>query len=228
MKKLYTAVGILKQKRGAKGMTYPYVKIGKQEVVLDMQEMVLWSVLNWRILSGEEIKSLYEKKVNELGQAYRKTMEACQYHLMQRGLIAEGVGETAADALYDLLSNLYIVPISENIFIRLFSFISLTFKGIPFSATKKILFRDKRSRGEKKVMRLANQATFSTAEIIKCMEQSKTSFESDEDILDTLYCDEYTTSDNIAYAAKSSPVCCSVLTDVANLYLRQQIVFGGA
>ena len=25
MKKLYTAVGIMKQKRGEKGMTYPYV-----------------------------------------------------------------------------------------------------------------------------------------------------------------------------------------------------------
>ena len=70
MKKLYTAVGIMKQKRGAKGMTYPYVEIGKQEFVLDMQEMVLWSVLNWRILSEGEIKELYEKKVNELGLGY--------------------------------------------------------------------------------------------------------------------------------------------------------------
>lgn len=228
MKKLYTAVGIMKQKKGAKGMSYPYVELGKQEIVLDMQEMVLWSVLNWRILSGDEVKSLYEKKVNELGQAYHRTLEACQYHLMQRGLIAEGSGETAADALYDLLSNLYVVPISENIFIRLFSFVRLTFKGIPFSATKRILFRDKRSKGEKNVMKLANQATFSTAELIKCVEQNKTSFGSDEDILDTLYADEHTTIDNIAYAAKSSPVCRSVLTDVANLYLRQQIVFGGA
>ena len=59
MKKLYTAVGIMKQKRGEKGMTYPYVELGKQEFVLDMQEMVLWSVLNWRILSENEVKELY-------------------------------------------------------------------------------------------------------------------------------------------------------------------------
>ena len=77
-------------------------------------------------------------------------------------------------------------------------------------------------------MCLANQAIFSTAEIIKCMEINKTHFASDEEILDTIYCDEETTSDNIAFAVKSSPVCRPVLTDVANLYLRQQIIFGRA
>ena len=104
----------------------------------------------------------------------------------------------------------------------------LSFKGMPFSVTKKILFRDKRSDGEKKVMYLANQAIFSTAEIIKCMELGKMHFASDEEILDSIYCDEETTSDNIAFAVKSSPVCRPVLTDVANLYLRQQIIFGRA
>ena len=135
MTKFYTAVGMIKYRRGEKGMTYPYVEIGKNEYHLDMQEMVLWSVLNWRILSADEIKNLYEKKINELGLGYHKTMDACQYHLMQRGLIAEGKGESPADALYDLLSNLYVVPVSENIFLRLFSFVKLTFKGVPFKAT---------------------------------------------------------------------------------------------
>ena len=226
MKKLYTAVGIFKERRGKKGMTYPYVEIGNQEFVLDAQEMILWSALNWRILSESEIKDFYQKKIKELGVDYHKTVEACQYHLMQRGLIAEGAGETGADALYDLFSNLYIVPISENIFIRMFSFVKLTVQGIPFSATKRILFRDKRNQGEVLVMSLANQAIFSTAELIKCIEQNKTSFKCDEDILDALYNDEYTTSENIAYSAKSSPVCRDVLTNVANLYLRQQVVLG--
>ena len=225
--KLYTAVGIMKQRHGEKGMTFPYVELGNREYNLDMQEMILWSVLNWRILSGAEIKALYKKKLDELGVGYHKSMEACQYHLMQRGLIAEGVGETPADALYNLLSNLYVVPISENIFIRLCAFVRMTFKGIPFSTTKRILFRDKRSKSEKQIMRLANQAIFSTAEIIKCVEVNKTSFANDEEILDTIYHDEYTTSENIAYSVKSSPACRPVLTDVANLYLRQQIVFGG-
>lgn len=224
MKKLYTAVGILKQRKGKKGMHYPYIEIGNQEIILDTQEMLLWSVLNWRILSESEIKDLYQNKLNELEIGYHKTVEACQYHLMQRGLIAEGTGETEADALYDLFSNLYIVPISENIIIRLFSFVKLTMQGIPFSATKRILLRDNRNQGEALVMSLANQALLSTAELIKCVEQNKTDFKCDEDTLDTLYNDEDTTSENIAYSAQSSPVCRDVLTNVANLYLRQQVV----
>ena len=226
MKKLYTAVGILKQRKGKKGLSYPYVEIGKREFVLDTQEMLLWSVLNWRILSEPETEALYQRKIKELGLEYHKSFDACQYHLMQRGLIAEGVGESGADALYDLFSNLYIVPISENIFIRTYSFVKLTLQGIPFSATKRILFRDKRNEGEDLVMSLANQAIFSTAELIKCVEQKKTNFKCDEDILDALYSDEDTTSENIAYSAKSSPVCREVLTNIANLYLRQQVVLG--
>ncbi len=225
--KLYTAVGVFKQKKGEKGMSYPYVELGGREYILDMQEMLLWTTLNFRILAEDEIKSLYEKRLAELRLTYHKSLEACQYYLIQRGLIAEGQGETGADALYDLLSGLYVVPISENIFMRMISFFKLTFiKGVPYSSTRKLLVGDKRTKSEKKLMKVANQAIFSTAELIKCVEKNKTEFSSDEDILDALYEDDDTTSENIAYAVKFSPVCRPVLTDVANLYLRQQIIFG--
>ena len=77
-----------------------------------------------------------------------------------------------------------------------------------------------------KVMKIANQAIFTTAELIKCVEQDKTKFNCDEDILDALYSDEFTTSENIAYSVRTSPACRPVLIDIVNLYLRQQIVFG--
>lgn len=221
--KLYTAVGILKKKFGK---TYPYIQIGRQEYILDMQEMLLWTILNWRILNEKEMKELYEKKTKELGLDYRRSMEACHLILLQRGLIVEGSGETGADALYDLLSTLCVVPISENIFLRVFSFLKLTFiKKLPFSVTRNILRRDKKSKGEKKVMRIAKQAKLFTAEIIKCIERNRLFFATDEDLLDTLYDDEETTSENIAYIIRLSPVCLPVLTDITNLYLRKRIVF---
>ncbi len=227
MTKLYTATGILKQRKAEKGMTYPYVQTGKNEYILNTQEMLVWSLLNWRIVSDDEIRTLYENKIKELGISYDKTVDACIYHMAQCGVIAEGVGDTGADALYDLISELSIIPISENVLLRMVSFVSLTFfRGIPYSTTKQILLSDRRNDGEKKVMRLAKQTIFSTAEIIKCVELGKTHFESDEEILDTLYCDEHTTSENIAYEVKGSYACRHVLTDVANLYLRKQIVFG--
>ena len=223
---LYTAVGKFHIKGSVGGMRCPLVTLGGREFILDMQEMTLWTILNWRILTEEEIYLLYEKKVQETGFLSSRSAEECVRRVVQRGLIAKGIGNTGADALYDLLSELYVIPISENLFLRVLSFIRLTFfSRIPYSVTKRIFSKDKRSDSEKKVMRLANQAVLSTAEIIKCIDQNVLTFATDEDLLDVLYHDDYTTSDNIAYSVRFLPQCRPVITSVANLYLRKQIIF---
>ena len=223
---LYTAVGKFHVKGSIGSMRCPLVTIGGREFILDMQEMMLWTVLNWRILTEDEIYLLYEKKVQETGFMSARSAEECVRRLVQRGLIAKGSGDTGEDALYNLLSELYVIPISENLFLRMISFIRLTlFSRLPYSVTKKIFSKDKRNDSEKKVMRLANRAILSTAEIIKCIDQNVLSFTTDEDLLDVLYHDEYTTSDNIAYAVRSLPQCRPVITSIANLYLRKQIIF---
>ena len=223
---LYTAVGKFHIKGSVGGMRCPLVTLGGREFILDMQEMTLWTILNWRILTEEEIYLLYEKKVQETGFLSSRSAEECVRRLVQRGLIAKGIGDTGADALYDLLSELYVIPISENLFLRVLSLIRLTFfSRIPYSVTKRIFSKDKRSDSEKKVMRLANQAVLSTAEIIKCIDQNVLTFATDEDLLDVLYHDDYTTSDNIAYSVRFLPQCRPVITSVANLYLRKQIIF---
>lgn len=223
---LYTAVGKFHVKGSVGSMRCPLVTIGGREFILDMQEMMLWTVLNWRILTEDEIYLLYEKKIQETGFMSAQSAEECVRRLVQRGLIARGSGDTGEDALYDLLSELYVIPISENLFLRMISFIRLTlFSRLPYSVTKKIFSKDKRNDNEKKVMRLANRAILSTAEIIKCIDQNVLSFTTDEDLLNVLYHDEYTTSDNIAYAVRSLPQCRPVITSIANLYLRKQIIF---
>ena len=223
---LYTAVGKFHVKGSVGSMRCPLVTIGGREFILDMQEMMLWTVLNWRILTEDEIYLLYEKKFQETGFMSARSAEECVRRLVQRGLIAKGSGDTGEDALYNLLSELYVIPISENLFLRMISFIRLTlFSRLPYSVTKKIFSKDKRNDSEKKVMRLANRAILSTAEIIKCIDQNVLSFTTDEDLLDVLYHDEYTTSDNIAYAVRSLPQCRPVITSIANLYLRKQIIF---
>lgn len=223
--KFYTAVGRTQIRNSINGKRYPTVIVNDKEYILDLQEMILWSVLNWHILSTNEIKMFYEAKEKETGYVSTKSYEICLCRLVQRGLVAEGIGDTQADALYDLLSELYIVPISENILLRTISFIRLTlFNGVPFSVAKKIFGRDKRSDDEKKVMHLAKQALLSTAEIIKCVESDSLHFDSEEQLLDTLYHDELTTCDNIAETTRSFSNCRPVLTSIANLLLRRQII----
>lgn len=226
MNKLYTAVGRLQTGGSIGGKKCPMVVVNHREYILDIQEMMLWTILNWRILDEEEALALYEAKEQEVGYQSHRDYYDCLHRLVQRGLVADGYGETAAEALYDLLSGLYIIPISENIFLRLFSFFKLTlFNGVPLAVTRKVLGGDKRSEGEKKVMHLARQALLSTAEIIKCVEQNRLHFQSEEDLLDMLYHDDVTTSDNLPQATRGMSMCRPVLVSVANLYLRKQIVF---
>ena len=219
MNKLYTAVGRMQFKGRNQGARCPIVILKNKEYILDIQEMILWSTLNWRI-------SLYEMRVQETGYMSHRPLEECMNRLIMRGLIAEGIGETGAACLYDLLSDLYIVPISENPILRFISFIRLTvFEGLPYSLTKKIFRKDRRSSEEQKVMALANQAILSTAEMIKCSNLNSYEFETEDELIDLLYHDEYTTSENIAHSVRFLPQCRPVLTSVANLYLRRQIIF---
>ncbi len=73
-------------------------------------------------------------------------------------------------------------------------------------------------------MALSNQALLSTAELIKCTEAGITDISTEEKLLDALYSDEDTTSDNIGMMMLTAKARESVTAAVANLYLRKQIV----
>ena len=60
MKKLYTAVGRMQFKGRNQDKRCPMVLLNNMEYILDIQEMMIWSILIWRILSDDEIKSLFE------------------------------------------------------------------------------------------------------------------------------------------------------------------------
>ena len=50
----YTAVGIFRRKRDSSGRTYPVILINRKEYEVDMQEMALWTCLNWRITAAQQ------------------------------------------------------------------------------------------------------------------------------------------------------------------------------
>ena len=82
-----------------------------------------------------------------------------------------GKGETGVDALYDLFSDLYILPITRSIPRRVSTFLKMVLlDGVAVSDAAKLLRRDRRSRQEQQIMRLSRQALLSTAELVKCGE----------------------------------------------------------
>ena len=214
IKTLYTAVGRFERRTNGCNRSCPIILLGGQEYMVDMQEMVIWSMLNWRILRWDDIAQEYEKLSTASGYCTERSWEDCTNRLLTRGL------------LYDLLGSLSIIPTSGPFFLRLASFVKLTLLAhVPVSAARKLFQKDKRTKYEVLVMRLAGQALLSTAEIIKCIDKNISRLPNECALLDSLYGDETTTSDNIASMVKISQSSKPVTLAVANLYLRQQIIF---
>lgn len=226
MMKLYTAVGRYQKKGCVGGISCPVIFAGQQEYSVDLQEMMLWTILNRRILEAHEVEKLYQAKALEVGYDTHRSWEACLNRLHQRGLVVSGSGETGEDALYNLLSCLYVIPISNSTLLRLITFLKLTLvNGKKFSVAKRVFERPPMTDYEKQVYALSQQALLSTAEIIKCVDKKATQLTSNEQILEILYDDEDTTSDNIASLVRCMDSRQPVILAVANLYLAQQIIF---
>ena len=140
--------------------------------------------------------------------------------------VASGIGETDFDALYDLVSGLYVVPISESIPLRIITFLKMVMlDGVPMSKAKQLFHHDHPSQREAQVMALSRQALLSTAELIKCAEVGASDLSIDQKVMEALYNDDTTTCDNIGWEMRNAGSWKDVTLAVANLYLRKQIIF---
>ena len=223
----YTAVGHFRRKTDPEGHTYPVILVNQEEHMVDVQEMAVWTILNWRFLRLEQIKMKYSGLARDLPPAQRE-LETCLNRLEMRGLVARGVGDTDFEALYDLLGELCVVPISESLPLKLVTFGRLLLDGVPFAKAKQLFQRDRPTRREAQVLALSRQALLSTAELIKCAESGITDVSTDEKLMEALIDNDHTTSDSIAFEMLQAEQRTPITMAVANLYLRKQIIFARA
>lgn len=227
---LYTATGHLQMRRAQEGREYPVVVLNRREHLLAPLELVLWSRLCWRFRDLDRLRREYETTAEETGlpelQRQAPSFEHALTQLVARGLIASGEGETQVDALYDLLSNLYITPIDDSFWNRLAAASKLvTVRHVPRAKVRGLFQKECTTDEERRILALSRQALLSTAELIKCEEAGVTDVSSSERVLETLYYDDVTTCYNIAHLMRNSPMRDPVVLAVSNLFLRKQIVF---
>lgn len=222
--KYYTAVGHFRRKTGEDGHSCPVIIVNRKEYPVDMQEMAVWSILSWRLLDFPQIEEQYAQIARELPPMEQRSLEMCLTRLQMRGLTAAGTGGTDFEALYDLLGGLYVVPLSESLPLRLATFLKLMWGGTPFSRARQLFQKDKPDKYEAQVMELSRQALLSTAELIKCAEVGTSDVSTGEKIMEALYNDDDTTSENIMYEMLGAEQRKRVTLAVANLYLRKQII----
>lgn len=226
MKELYTAVGIFKLKNQGKNNVYPTVILSGNECRLDVQEMMIWSALNWRITDDKKLYTYYSEQEKKSGVVFSHSYTDTLNRLIVRGLVACGRGENGEEALYDLISGLYIIPLYQSPVIRIISFLRMVFIfKLPYEKAKVLFERDKKNKNERRIMKLAFSAPMSTAEIVKCIDKNIDFILNEDDVMEFLYDDKFTTSENIAESVRGLSSVRTVLTAVSNLYLRRQILF---
>ena len=226
MKMLYTAVGIFKLKNQGKNNVYPTVILSGNECRLDVQEMMIWSALNWRITDDKKLYTYYSEQAKKSGVVFSRSYTDTLNRLIVRGLVASGCGENSEEALYDLISGLYIIPLYQSPFIRIISFLRMVFIfKLPYEKAKVLFERDKKNKNERRIMKLAFSAPMSTAEMVKCIDKNIDFILNEDDVVEFLYDDKFTTSENIAESVRGLSSVRTVLTAVSNLYLRRQILF---
>ena len=227
---IYTAVGHLHLKKGRGGIRCPVIQVSQKEHMVNLPEMLLWSRLCWRMRNLRQLRSDYASAAEEIAAPVSVPVhpyfDDTLARLSAQGLVVAGQGDTEAEALYDLLCNLYIVPISSNLPERLGAAAKLVLRRrISSSDTKRLLRRDRPTEEERHILSLARQALLSTAEIIRCKELRISDVSSSEKLLTALYDDDQTTCYNIGHFMSSSPKRDAVILAISNLYLRKQIIF---
>lgn len=220
----YAAVGNFYRKKDDMGRSYPVVIVNQKEYQVDIQEMTVWTALCWRVMDFQELEKKYDQLASGQG-APRRTLEFCLERLQTRGLVASGTGKSDFDAIYNLLDELYVVPVSEHLILRIATFLKLIlFRNVSSRRAWVLFHRDRRSKRERQVMALSRQALLSTAELIKCVEDGIEDVSTDEKLLGALYGDADITSDNLPYLMRNAEHQVPVTLAIANLYLRKQII----
>ena len=94
MTKYYTAIGKFIHPSEGQGNLNPSVVVGRNEYLLDPQELIIWASLSWRFLKLEEIGKYYENETKEFDYTNDRSWQDCINRLMVRGLVVSGSGET--------------------------------------------------------------------------------------------------------------------------------------
>lgn len=223
-KTLYTALGHFRC-RHDKGRRYPVILMDHHEFGMDPQEMTLWTALCWRLTERQRAEDFYEQLSNGMELFPRRSFSDCLDRLVTRGLVAKGSGTTDFDALYDLLGELYVVPISSSFPLKVVTFLKLLCNGTAPGSASALFRRDRRTEPERHIMVLSRCAPLSTAELVRCAECDISATVGSQQTLALLYGDQETTSDNIVSEMRTAAACQSVTAAVANLYLRKQVIF---
>jgi hypothetical protein len=219
----YTAVGSY-QMRTENGREMPYIlRMGRLEPI-SIPEFFIWSHLLWEVETYDEIREFYQNQSKSLGVRLPNLDQALKM-LIKRKLIAKGIGYTGEDALYDMLSAAFVLPIHTLGKKKLSSVIRLLVKGRITGREAIRAMRPEHLTGdENRVMKLVRQTPLSVSELIRCIENGVWDVDTPEKVITAIYTDEEDTQERMQITSRQADCKTAVLEAVANLYLRRRVM----
>lgn len=219
---LYTAIG--NYKLNAHGL--PTIFTGDNEYALNTHELILWTILAFRILTYQELKKEFYAKEKDLHILGELDFDHYLNRLKVRRLIVSGQDCTSIDALYDLIGHLHVQAIPGNLFLRTITFLKLwLISRISFAKASLVLHTEKPEPLEKQILSLVRHQTLSTAELILCIQNGTTRLHNSQELIELLYSDELTDCESILSDCRINDSRYLVLTAIVNLYFKQRISF---
>lgn len=221
MMTFYAAVGGYRIKN-EHGHKVPYIqKLGKLYPI-SIPEFVIWSTLLWEVMTYPELKRFYQEQIGALPDKTPDFDELLDM-LIRRKLIICGIGYTGHDALYNMLSDAFVIPCRLSSGRKLLSILRLLHQGkISFSDSCKLLKLPKFSEAEDRVMNLVEQTPLSTSEIIRCFERGVKDVSTAAKVISGIYPESCQSA--IANEEFLSPQSTAVLQAVSNLYLGRKVI----
>ena len=223
MMTFYSAIGSYRIKN-QNGRKVPYIqRLGKLHPI-SIPEFVIWSTLLWEVLTYDELKGFYESQMKLL-EGEKPDFDQLLDLLVKRKLVSKGLGYTGRDALYNMLSDAFVVPYHISIGRKTWQLLKMLSKGtlqlvdILLGTKKRNLTED-----EHRVLELVEQTPLSTAEIIRCFERNIMDVSSAEKVINGIYGTEDSDQRHISNEQFHSVYTNPVLEAISNLYLNRQIL----
>lgn len=221
MMTFYAAVGSYRIKT-EDGHKVPYIqKLGKLHPI-SIPEFVIWSTLLWEVMTYDELEKFYQQQIGELkGKA--PAFDELLNMLVKRKLIVRGIGYTGRDALYNMLSDAFVIPFRISGGRKMLNLLRLWCGGkISLLDAHKLMKTRNSTDAEDRVIALVEQTPLSTSEIIRCFERNITDVSTTEKVIAGVYPDS--TQDTIANEEFMSAHSGQVLEAISNLYLNREVI----
>lgn len=203
----------------------PYVVADVDTKALSLSEFVLWTSLHWNVMNKESLKAEFDRRMKKYHMCGDVSFEQTLNRLKTRGLIVSKSDYLAADVLYNLVKDLYVVPLGTvNVFKRAMMFGIMLINGIPFDKCREAMDDFNLNCIEKQIVNFSKRIKVSSAELIRISDKDLWNIKSEDDIVPLAY-EDNEDMNSLGNFTRFSEGKTKVLEAIVNLYLKKQIVF---